>query len=141
MWEIAPDGANHDFSRVQADADLDRDPLRPAHTLRVAFDRVLHTERRIAGARRVILMGQRRAEERHDAIAHDLIHRTLEAVDRLHHVLENRIEELPRLLRVTVREELHRALEIGEEYGHLLALALERGLRGEDLLGTVLRGV
>jgi hypothetical protein len=41
---------------------------------------------------------------------------------------ENRIEELARLLRVTVGQELHRALEVGEEDSDLLALALEGGL-------------
>ena len=37
--------------------------------------------------------------------------------------------------------ELHRPLHVGEEHRHLLALALERASRGEDLLGEVLRGV
>jgi len=36
---------------------------------------------------------------------------------------------------------LFRALEIGEEDGDLLTLALERSLGGEDLLGQVLRSV
>ena len=38
-----------------------------------------------------------------------------------------RIEELPRLLRVTVGEQLHRTLEVGEEDGDLLALAFQCG--------------
>jgi len=42
---------------------------------------------------------------------------------------------------VAVGEQLHRALEIGEEHGDLLALALEGGLGGEDLLGQVLGGI
>jgi hypothetical protein len=62
-------------------------------------------------------------------------------VDRLHHAFEHGIEELPRLLGVAVRQQLHRALEVGEEHGDLLALALEGALRGEDLLGEVLRRV
>ena len=35
----------------------------------------------------------------------------------------------------------HRALEVGEEHGDLLALAFEGALGGEDLLGKVLGGV
>jgi hypothetical protein len=62
-------------------------------------------------------------------------------VHGLHHSLDHRVEKLARLLGVAVREQLHRALEVGEENGDLLALALERGFRGEDLLGEVLRGV
>src|SRR5262249_29377600 len=45
------------------------------------------------------------------------------------------------LLRVAIGQELERALEVGEEDGDLLALALEGGPGGEDLVGKVLRGV
>ena len=55
-----------------------------------------------------------------------------------HHVFEDGVEQLARLLGITIREELHRALEIREEHGHLLALAFEGGLGGEDLLSEVL---
>ena len=89
----------------------------------------------------MVLVGERRAEQRHDPVAHDLVDGALVAVDGLHHPLEHGIEELPRLLGVAVGEQLHRALEVGEEHGDLLALALEGGLRGEDLLGEVLGGV
>ena len=89
----------------------------------------------------MILVGERRAEERHDAVAHHLVHGALVAVDGLHHPLEHGVEELARLLGIAVGEQLHRALEVGEEDGDLLALALEGGLGGEDLLGEVLGGV
>ena len=46
---------------------------------------------------------------------------------RLHHVLEDGVEELARLLGIAVGEQLHRALEVGEEHGDLLALTLEGG--------------
>jgi len=62
-------------------------------------------------------------------------------VDGLHHALEDWIKELAGLLGIAVGEELHRALEVGEEYGHLLALAFEGGPGGEDLLGQVFRRV
>ena len=102
---------------------------------------LLHPERRVAGAHGVVLMGQRRAEEGHDAVAHHLVDRALVAVDGVHHALEHRVEELARLLGVAVGEQLHRALEVGEEDRDLLALAFEGGLGGEDLLGEVLGGV
>ena len=57
------------------------------------------------------------------------------------HVLEDGIEDLARLLGIAVGEQLHRALEVGEEDGDLLALALERRARGEDLLGEVLGSI
>src|SRR5262245_64286338 len=62
-------------------------------------------------------------------------------MDRLHHPLEDGIEDLPRFFWVTIGEELHRALQVGEEYCDLLALALERALGREDLLSEVLGDV
>jgi len=93
----------------------------------------------------VVLVGEGGAEERHDPVAHHLVHRALVVVDRVHHALEHRIEELPRFLGVSVGQKLHRSLEVGEEHGDQLALAragpglapLEPALRGEDLLGQV----
>ena len=106
---------------------LDRHPMRASHALGVLLDRLLHPQRRVAGAHGVVLVGERRAEERHDPVAHHLVDRALVAVDRLHHALEHRVEELARLLGIAVGEQLHRALEVGEEDGDLLALALEGG--------------
>jgi hypothetical protein len=51
---------------------------------------------------------------------------------------EHRVEELARVLRITIGEQFHGALQIGEEDRDLFALALERGLRGQDLLGRCL---
>ncbi len=101
----------------------------------------LQVDRGVARPHRVVLVGEGRAEQRHDPVAHHLVDGALVAVDGLHHPLEDGIEELARLLGVAVGEQLHRALEVGEEDGDLLALALEGGLRGEDLLGEVLRRV
>ena len=88
----------------------------------------------------MVLMGERRAEQRHDAVAHDLVDRALVAVDGLHHQLEDRVENRARLLGIAVGEQLHGALEVSEEDGDLLALALEGCPRREDSLGQM-RGV
>ena len=45
------------------------------------------------------------------------------------------------LFRIELLGQLHRALHVGEQHGHLLALALERGLGLQDLVGEVLRRV
>jgi hypothetical protein len=89
----------------------------------------------------VVLVGERRAEQGHDPVAHDLVHGALVAVDRLHHLLQDGIENPARLFRIAVGEQLHRALEVSEEHGDLLPLALEGTLGREDLLGKVLRSV
>jgi hypothetical protein len=46
-------------------------------------------------------------------------------MDGFHHAFKHRIEQLARLLGVAVGQQLHRALEVGEEDGNLLALALQ----------------
>jgi len=51
------------------------------------------------------------------------------------------VKDLPRLFEVAIGEQLHRPLEIGEEHGHLLALTFQRGFRGEDPFGEMLRSV
>ena len=62
----------------------------------------------------MILVSERRAEERHDTVAHHLVHGALEPMDSLHHPIEHGIEELARFLGVAISEQLRRALEIGE---------------------------
>ena len=86
-------------------------------------------------------MRDRGAEQRHDPVPHDLVHRALVVVDGLHHLLQDGIEEPAGFLGVAVRQQLHRALDVGEEHGDLLALALEGIARSQDLLGEVPRGV
>ena len=89
--QVAADGADHHLARVQADSDLDHDPVTPADLLRIATNGRLHVERRIARPHRVVLMGEGRPEEGHDPIAHDLIDGALVAMNGLHHPLEHRV--------------------------------------------------
>jgi len=139
--QITADGAHDNLARVQADPDADGDAFLAAHAFGVSLHGLLHPERRIARPHGVIFMGERRAEERHDPVAHDLVDRAFVAVDGLHHPFEDGIENLARLLGVAVGEQLHGALEVGKEDCHLLALAFEGRLRVEDAFGEVLGGV
>ena len=139
--EVVADRAHHDVAGVEADPDLDIDPVPLADVLGVVGHRVLHPQRGIAGPRRVVFVSQRRPEERHDAVAHDLIDGALVAVHGLHHQLEDRVDDLPRFFRIPVRQQLHRALQVREEHRHLLALTFQRALRGEDLLREMPGGV
>jgi hypothetical protein len=141
MRQVRADRAHHDLAGVEADADLDRGIDGPPRVLRVPPHGVLHAERGIAGAQRVVLVGERGAEQGHDAVAHHLVHRPLVAVDGLHHQLEHGIEDLAGLLRVAVRQQLHRALEVCEEDRYLFAFTFDGGFRREDPFGQVLRGV
>ena len=139
--QIAADDAHDHLAGVQPDPDLHIEPLSLAQLLGIAADGVLHAQRGIAGAHGMIFMGERRPKQGHDAVAHDLVDRPLVAVDGLHHPLEHRVEELPGLLGVAVGQQLHRALQIGEQDRDLLALAFQGAFGGQDLLGEMARGV
>jgi len=89
----------------------------------------------------MILVSERRAEQRHDPISHHLVYGALVTVDRFHQMFEYWVKELSRLFRIAVGEQLHRSLEVGEKDCHLLALTLEGALRSQDLIGEVLRRV
>ena len=75
--------------------------------LGVPLHALLHPERGVAAPHGVVLVGERRAEERHDSVAHDLVHGALVAVDGFHHVFKDGIEKLARLFWVTVGKQLH----------------------------------
>jgi hypothetical protein len=80
-------------------------------------------------------VGDRRAKERHDAVAHHLVYGALVPVDGLHHVLEDRIKEFACLLGIAISHQLHRAFEISEKNRNLLPFTIQGELGGQDLLG------
>jgi hypothetical protein len=83
----------------------------------------------------MVLMGERRSEQGYDSVAQDMDDGTLEAVNGFYHVIENRIEELPGVLWVSIGKELHRALQIRKDCRDMLTLAFEGGLGIQDFLG------
>ena len=95
----------------------------------------------MAGALGVILEGERGAEQRHDAVAGVLVDRALVAVHAVGEDGEEAVHDAMPFLRVEPLGELHRALHVGEQHRHLLALAGEGVARAEDLLGEMARRV
>ena len=133
--------AHDHLAGVQTHPDLDLAAVRPPHLRHVLGNPRLHVQGRIAATDGVILVSERRAEEGHDPVAHDLVHDTLVLVDSPDHALEHRIDELARLLGVAFREHLGRALEVRKQHSDLLALTFERALRAQDAIGQVARGI
>ena len=123
--QVTANGPHHHFSRVQPNADVDRHALRALHLSGVVLDGLLHAQRAVAGPHRVVFMGDRRTEQGHDAIAHDLVDRPLVAMHRLHHALQHRVQQLPGVLGVALGQEFHGASEVGKQHGHELALTFE----------------
>jgi hypothetical protein len=139
--EIAANGTNDDFSSIQPDPHLHGHAMAALHLGGVLLHCGLHSQGRIAGSHRMVLMRQGCAKQRHDAVPHDLVHRAFIPMYGLHHPFQHRIEELAGLLRVTVRQQFHVAFEVGKEHGHELALAFQGRARGGDFLCEIGWGI
>jgi hypothetical protein len=122
---------------VQPDLDVDGDATRPLDFCGVVLHRRLHGQGGVAGPDTMILIDDRRAEQGHNAVAHDLVHRALVAVHRIHHQREDRIEAVARFLGSTVGEQCQRALDIGEQHADRRALPFQGTSGGENVLGQV----
>ena len=99
-------------------------PWAAAQLGRVLGDVVEHLQRRVAGPPRVVLVGDRGAEDGHDPVAGELVDGALEALDRLGQDREEALHDLAPLLGVLLLGEVHRAADVGEQHRHLLALAV-----------------
>ena len=139
--QVVADSPDHDLARVEAHPHREVEPALAPHVLGERPELARQVERGRAGALGVVLVGDRGAEERHDAVAGVLVDRPLVAVDAVGEDPEEAIEEPMPFLGIDALGELHRARHVGEEDGDRLALALERALGGEDLLDEVARRV
>src|SRR3989449_2193584 len=136
--EVVADPAHDDGPRVDADPHLQTEAALGLELLRVIAERLLDSERRVDGAPRSVLVGDGRAEERHDAVARVLVDRALEPVDLRSDQLEAALDDAVHVLRIELLGERREPGDVGEENRHLAALALERRARLEDLIGQVL---
>ena len=84
-----------------------------------------------------VLDRERRPEERHDAVAEELVHRSLVPVHLLEDELERTVHEGMHLLGVEALGERRRICEVAEEDRDVLAFAFERASRLEDPLRQV----
>src|SRR5262249_26950391 len=62
-----------------------------------------------------------------------------EAVHGCHQALEDWVEELPRFLGITVGQQFHGSLQVGEQHSDLLAFAFQGIPGSENLFSQVLR--
>jgi hypothetical protein len=83
----------------------------------------------------MVFMGDGGSEQRHDAVSQHLVHRALKAVDRIHHDVDSRIQELLGGFRVEIFNQLGGVFDVCQKHGDLLALALQSAAGGEDLIG------
>jgi hypothetical protein len=105
--------ADDDAARVHADTELEllaEERAEPA----------LHRQRGVESALGVILLGDRRAERRHDRVADELLDRPTGLLDLLGHGVVEPDQQGTRPLRILLAE-LRRPDEVGEEHGRHLA--------------------
>ncbi len=69
---VLADRAHHHFAGMHADADLQRNALLQAHPVAMRAHRLLHPQGGKEGAQRMVLVGDRSAEQRQDAVAERL---------------------------------------------------------------------
>jgi hypothetical protein len=89
----------------------------------------LQAERGEECSLRMILMSDGRSEQRKDTVAGGLHDVAVVAPHRLDHQLERRINDRTRLLGIEVAHQLGRALDVGEQGRHRLALAVDQRRR------------
>src|SRR5262249_15628443 len=94
--QVAADGAYNDITGVQSNAHLQVHAVRTEDGFSMTLDPLLHTQGGVAGPYGVILVGERSAEQGHDAVACRLIDGTLIVMDGLHHKFEDGIEKFSR---------------------------------------------
>ena len=87
--------------------------------LRAALE---HLQRRVQRALRVVFVRDRRAEDRHDGIAHEFLDEAVVALDRLRQRLEQRVLEGANLLGIEPLGQRRESGKVGEEDGHPAAV-------------------
>ena len=105
--QIAADSAHDDIAGVQPHSDLQVHAVRMEDGFTMTLGSFLHAQGRITGSYGVILMGYGSTKYRHDAVARSLVDGAFVMMDRLHHVFDNRSEQLSRLLGIAFGQQLH----------------------------------
>ena len=92
--QVVADLADHDLAGVEAHAHGEvAGRAARAQVLRHSAQLLAQVQGRVAGALRVVLVRDRRAEQRHDAVAGVLVHRALEAMHAVGEDLEEAVED------------------------------------------------
>jgi hypothetical protein len=139
--QVGANRPDHDEAGVEPLPDLEGDAAPPLQVVAQLVQPPLDAERGVGGPLGMLFVRDRGAEERHDAVAEELVHRALVAVDLVQHQLERLVHQHVGVLGVELRGQRREARDVGEQDRHLLALSLERASGREDLVGEVPRRV
>ena len=139
--QVVADPTHDDLAGVQAHPHGDLEPALAPDVVGECAELARQIQGGRTGALGVILVGDRGAEERHDAVTGVLVDGALVSVNAAREDPEQAIEQAMPFLGVDALRELHGAHDVGEEDGDQLALAPERTLGRKNLLGEMPRRV
>jgi hypothetical protein len=104
--QVVADEPHHHLAAVEADPRLDLDSVRTADLLGILAHPILYGQGGVAGPHRVVLMGDRGAEQGHDPVAEHAADYALIAVDGVNHDLDRPVEQPLGVLGVQVPNQL-----------------------------------
>jgi len=133
--EVVADATDNNRARVQSHPD-DR-PL----TVNGFAKAPLDAQSSEHSAARMVLVRDRRPEERHQPIAEELIDGPFVPVDLRESELKDPAEERVHGLGAQALGEGSRVGEVGKQYSEILSLTLKRALGDQDLVGQVFGSV
>ena len=110
-------GANRAYDHlagVESDANFHRRISGRAQLCRVAAHFLLHAERRVKSALRMVLVRNRGSEQREDSVAGGLHDVTVVAMHRVDHQLQRGIDECARFFGIEILHQIHRSFDIGK---------------------------
>src|SRR5215471_17271711 len=139
--QVVADPAHDDLAGVETHPHRELEPALAPHVFGERAEVARQIQSGSTRTLRMVLVGNGGAEERHDAVTRVLVDGPLVSVNAAREDPEQAIEEAMPFLGVDALCQLHRAHDVGEEDGDQLALAPERVLGCEDLLGEMPRRV
>jgi hypothetical protein len=123
--EILAHPANDCLARVETQTDMQDQAAGVQELIGIAGYGLHQVERGQAGPAGMVLQGDGCTEEGHDAVAGELVDHAAVAADAVRQQADEAVHDPGPLLGVEVGLHVHRPLDVGEEHGELLALALE----------------
>ncbi len=126
MRVVGANRSHHNFAGIEPDPNLDRRTSLCAQPGRIFRHVLLQPQRRVESALRMILMRDRRTEQRKNPVAGGLHDVPVVAMHRVDHQLQRRIDNRPRLFRIEPLHQIHRPLDIGKQRRNSLALTPRR---------------
>ena len=135
LTELRP-GVQRDDRRAGVDADPNL-KLELRVSLVELGDRLDDSQSRPDGSLRVVLVRDRRAEDRHHSVADELLQLTAVAIDRLAHGLEIRVLDKGDILGIEPLRQRRETDEIAEENRHDLPLLARRCRLGDEQTAAV----